>query len=112
MKALTLLAVLAAAACDRGGTTSPAAAHPGLVGAKVCEECHAAETAKWRQSDHHRAMAPADPANVVGDFGGTSFEYHGVTSKFTRADGKYVVTTDGPDGASRDFDVAYAFGFE
>jgi Tfp pilus assembly protein PilF len=56
-------------------------------------------------------MAPADAANVVGNFDGAGFEYHGVTSTFTRADGKYRVRTDGADGALHDFDVAYTFGF-
>ena len=110
-RALLVWLAFAAAGCGGSSAPSPAAAHPGFVGAKACEECHAEETAKWRQSDHHRAMAPADAANVVGDFGGASFEYHGVTSKFSRADGKYRVTTDGADGALHDFDIAYTFGF-
>src|SRR5262249_38661897 len=35
---------------------------------------------------------------------------HGVTTTFSRREGKYVVRTDGPDGVVRDFDVAYTFG--
>jgi Tfp pilus assembly protein PilF len=110
-RALSGAFVLAAAGCGGPRDASPAEAHPGFVGAEACAPCHAEETEKWRRSDHFRAMAPADAANVVGDFSGAKFEYHGVASTFSRVDGKYVVRTDDKDGSLRDFPVAYAFGF-
>jgi predicted CXXCH cytochrome family protein len=75
-----------------------------------CAGCHPAEAEAWAASDHFRAMAPASDASVLGDFGGVEFEHGGVTSRFSRRDGTFVVRTDGSDGRLADFDVAYAFG--
>jgi tetratricopeptide (TPR) repeat protein len=57
-------------------------------------------------------MAPADSANVRGDFSGVEFEHKGVTSRFTTRDGRYFVYTEGPDGEMADFEIAYTFGWE
>ena len=37
--------------------------------------------------------------------------HFGVTSTFYRADEKYMVRTDGLDGAQTDFEIAYVFGY-
>ena len=55
-------------------------------------------------------MQPATDATVAGDFKNARFSYAGVTSTFSRRDGKFVVRTDGPDGALHDYDVKYTFG--
>ena len=55
-------------------------------------------------------MQPATDASVAGDFNNARFSYAGVTSTFSRRDGKFVVRTDGPDGALHDYDVKYTFG--
>ena len=55
-------------------------------------------------------MQPATDASVAGDFNNARFSYAGVTSTFSRRDGKFVVRTDGPDGTLHDYDVKYAFG--
>ena len=80
------------------------------VGNGACAECHPAQAAAWVTSHHARAMAPATDETVLGDFGGAEFEHAGVTSKFFRRDGRFVVHTDGPDGALADFPVAFTFG--
>ena len=49
-------------------------------------------------------------SSVVGDFSNARFSYGGVTSTFSRRDGKFVVRTDGPDGTLHDYDVKYTFG--
>jgi Flp pilus assembly protein TadD len=59
---------------------------------------------------HARAMEAPSPLSVKAPFAGETFTIHGVTSRFSRHDDAYVVRTDGPDGAVRDFDVAYTFG--
>ncbi|HVH07420.1 MAG TPA: tetratricopeptide repeat protein [Myxococcota bacterium] len=71
-----------------------------------------AETGAWRGSDHERAMQPADASTVLGAFDDARFEKDGVTTTFSRRDGRLVVRTDGPDGALQDYDVAYTFGVE
>lgn len=55
-------------------------------------------------------MQPPTDVSVVGDFSNARFSYGGVTSTFSRRDGKFVVRTDGPDGTLHDYDVKYTFG--
>ena len=95
------------------GPTAPvAAAAAEYVGSEACAGCHAAEFADWRQSQHAKAMQHATADTVLGDFKEASFEYNGITSRFFRRDGKFVVNTDGPDGAMTDFEIAYTFGLD
>jgi predicted CXXCH cytochrome family protein len=81
------------------------------VGAAACGECHAEEMRRWTGSHHDRAMEKAGPDAVLGDFD-TTFTRHGITTTFSRRDGKYVVRTDGPDGTLQDYEVAYTFGVD
>ena len=73
-------------------------------------QCHQPEYHAWEGSDHDLAMALATEKTVLGDFNDTSFEYQGVTTKFFRRDGKYMVNTEGPDGELQDYKVKYTFG--
>ena len=82
------------------------------VGATACADCHAAETESWRGSHHDRAMEEATESTVLGDFDGATFERAGVTSTFSRREGRYFVRTDGPDGALDDYEIAYTFGVD
>jgi tetratricopeptide (TPR) repeat protein len=90
---------------------APAAA-PTVVGSGECASCHADEHRAWRASQHARAMQHATPETVLGDFNGARFTQDGVTSTFTRRDGRFFVRTDGPDGKLADFEVKYTFGVE
>ena len=83
---------------------------PTFVGGKTCAPCHAEETRLWVGSHHDHAMEVASEQSVIGDFNGASFSYGGVTSRFYRRDGKFLVYTDGPDGAMQEYEVAYTFG--
>ena len=56
------------------------------------------------------AMLTATAATVRGDFSGAQFEHFGVTSTFFRDGDKFMVRTDGPDGALHDYAIAYTFG--
>ncbi len=76
----------------------------------VCAQCHQAAAEQWRGSHHDLAMQPPTDTTVVGDFNATRFTYAGVTSTFSRRDGKFTVRTDGPDGKLADYDVKYTFG--
>ncbi len=55
-------------------------------------------------------MAEATESTVLGDFSGVTFTAHGIESRFFRRDGKFFVSTEGPDGKIADFEVAYTFG--
>jgi len=118
--AVALLVALAAGAIfwsQRDRPSEPVAAAAGVVpaparfvGAAACAECHAKEHAAWRGSDHDLAMQVADEKSVLGNFAGAKFVYGGITSTFFRRDGRFYVSTDGPDGKLADYEIRYAFG--
>ena len=56
-------------------------------------------------------MEVASETTVLGDFDNASFTYAGITSTFSKRDGKFIVRTDGPDGQLHDYEIAYTFGF-
>ena len=93
------------------GAQDAAAQDIAYVKDQVCAECHEAQYDRWLGSHHRHAMAPADPANVQGDFDDASFTHKGKTTRFFRKDGGYFVATEGPDGAPGDFQVRYTFGY-
>ncbi|HEX7217254.1 MAG TPA: multiheme c-type cytochrome [Methylomirabilota bacterium] len=80
------------------------------VGHQVCGQCHAQIEQRWRGSHHDLAMQPPTETTVAGNFNDARFTYAGITSTFSRRDGKFVVRTDGPDGALADYEVKYTFG--
>jgi tetratricopeptide (TPR) repeat protein len=92
--------------------TAPQGPAAQYVGSKACASCHQAAYDAWQGSQHAAAMLPASAESVKGDFSGTTFAYGGVTSTFSRRDGRFYVRTDGPDGKLGDFEVKYAFGVE
>ena len=92
-----------------GGEAPPA---PSFVGTAACARCHQSELEAWRGSDHDRAMEEASEATVLGDFRGATFTHFGVTSRFFRRDGRFMVHTEGVGGAMTDFEVTYTFGFD
>jgi len=90
-----------------------AAASPATyVGRDACTPCHEREVEAWRGSDHDRAMDVATDSTVLGDFNDVSVELHGVTSRFYRRDGKFLVYTEGPGGEMGEFEITYTFGFD
>jgi predicted CXXCH cytochrome family protein len=80
------------------------------VGRSTCAECHQSQHQLWLGSDHDRAMELASEESVLADFNDTSFTYHGVTTRFFRRGGKFMVNTEGPDGQLHDYVVKYTFG--
>jgi predicted CXXCH cytochrome family protein len=81
-----------------------------FIGSAQCASCHVAESRAWLGSQHQRAMGLPSDATVLGDFSDATFQYAGVTTRFFRRDGKFLVRTDGPDGSLADFEVKYTFG--
>ncbi len=55
-------------------------------------------------------MQPATDSTVLGDFNHASFNNNGVVSSFSRDGSKFMVRTDGPHGALRDYQIGYTFG--
>jgi len=110
---VTVLAVLTLGALARGWLSPlppDAMAGAKYVGRQTCAECHQKEHELWLGSDHDRAMQLATEETVLGDFNDTSFTYQGVTTRFFRRNGKFLVNTEGPDGQYRDYEIKYTFG--
>ena len=95
-----------------GAGSAATDAAPVFVGGAACTECHEAAARAWRGSDHDLAMAEANGETVKGNFNNVQVTFHGVTSRFSRRDGKYLVWTEGPGGAMAEFEVTHVFGFE
>jgi len=94
------------------GRQTPAQLTPATyVGRQVCTACHKREDDLWSGSDHDLAMQVANEETVRGDFNNTTFTYFGVTSKFSRRNGKFFVRTDGQDGKLHEYEITYTFGF-
>ena len=81
-----------------------------FVGREACRDCHEKQYDLYVGSDHDMAMDTATVETVLGDFDGAAFIHHGVTSRFSIRDSRYFVTTEGPDGALQEFEIAYVFG--
>jgi predicted CXXCH cytochrome family protein len=101
--AMTAAALRAEPAAQSGDTST-------FVGSAACGGCHESEMAAWRGSHHDLAMQEATAETVLGDFDDASFTQGEVTSRFFRRDGRFFVTTDGPDGKLADFEIRYTFG--
>ena len=108
LRRLAVLALLAG--CVAPGLHAETPAAPSYVGAQVCAGCHSTETKDWLTTHHAKAMQPATPATVLGDFADARFEQGGVTTIFSRAGDIFRVRTQGKDGGIADFDIAYTFG--
>ncbi len=83
-----------------------------FVGREACVECHDEAYEAWIRSDHDRAMDVATDSSVLGDFNESVFERAGITSRFYRREGKYLVYTEGPEGEMGEFEVTHTFGVE
>jgi tetratricopeptide (TPR) repeat protein len=95
----------------RAPRTEPAA-EARFVGSERCRACHPKAYDGWKSSNHAKAMQAARDGTVLGDFGGASFQHRGKAWRFFRQGEKYMVHAEGPDGAMRDYEVAYTFGVE
>jgi len=108
---IVLAFAIAAAFLASARAQEPASASR-FVGSTTCAACHAKESAAWQGSRHRQAMQVADAKTMLGNFNGAQFNYAGVTSTFTKRDGKFFARTDGPDGKLHDYEVRYTFGVD
>jgi predicted CXXCH cytochrome family protein len=109
---INILWLLIAASHSMHARAADPAAESRFVGSGACAACHAKEYSAWQGSQHRAAMQVADEKTVRGDFNAARFSYAGVTSAFSKRDGKFFVRTDGPDGKLHDYKVQYTFGIE
>ncbi len=83
-----------------------------FMGSQVCQGCHQPEFRDWTESHHFKAMQAATAQTVLGDFNNATFEYGGLTHRFFREGGKFMVETDNAAGELETFEISHTFGFE
>ncbi len=83
---------------------------PEFTGSDACRGCHRDQFEAWQGSHHRQAMQPATDATVLGDFTDAEFNYAGVTTRFFRHEGRFMVRTDDATGALQDFAISHTFG--
>lgn len=90
---------------------APAADPPAQYrGTETCVGCHAEEATRWRGSHHDLAMQPATDETILGDFNSSTVTAYGRTSRFYRDGDRFLVHTQGADGADHEFQIRYTFG--
>jgi tetratricopeptide (TPR) repeat protein len=105
------LAVIAAAAVAFDWWRAlPTGLKAQYVGREACVKCHAKQCDAWAGSDHDRAMDPATPQFVLGDFNDRELEHFGVTSRMSHKGDKFYVATDNREGRMETFEVKYVLG--
>ncbi len=111
--AFSAVVLLASGGCRESVQHSGRAAARGdYVGRQACKRCHEKEYASYIGSHHDLAMDLATGETVLGDFNDASLTHFGVTSRFYRKDGKFLVSTEGASGAVEEFEVKYTFGVD
>ena len=90
-------------------STSPSTAS--FVGSEACRDCHRNEFEKWKGSHHQLAMGEASEKTVLGDFNDSAFSLFGVTSRFYKKNGKFMVLTQGPEGEMKEYEITHTFGW-
>lgn len=83
---------------------------PTFASPQECYSCHQEEYQAWQKSHHAKAMLPANEQTVLGNFDNATFTQDGKTSTFFKKGSDYYVNTEGPDGKTQDFKIAYTFG--
>jgi len=82
------------------------------AGTEACIPCHEKEYQEWSGSHHDEAMMIANDSTVKGNFNDVTFYNQGVSTRFFKKDGKFMVNTEGPDGKYYDYEILYTFGTE
>ncbi len=100
--AFLFVASAAAAEPDDGDERSPR-----YVTSQACKTCHEQQFRDWSDSHHDWAWRDPQPENVLGNFDDASFNHNGVTTRFSKRNGRYYIETDGRDGKPREFEVKY-----
>jgi len=88
-----------------------ALASEGYLGAASCEECHQEEHDLWSHTAHARAMAPATPEFVRGDFeSDTVHTYDGQSYTMFRRGDSYFMRVPTVTGEETDAPILYTLG--
>ena len=108
-----LAALLIVGCGDKTPPAEPATEGPAtFVGSAACQSCHEPEFNQWLGSHHELAMQEATAATVLGNFSDVTLDYYGETTRFSKRDDGFYVTTADASGENREFKIAYVFGIE
>ncbi|MCE9671804.1 HEAT repeat domain-containing protein [Myxococcus stipitatus] len=81
------------------------------AGSAACGECHEDEHAAWSKDWHARALSPATPQYVVGDFKKHTHFKGDSSEAWMRRDGeRHFMRTRGADGQLAEFPVQWVVG--
>src|SRR5438067_13676819 len=72
------------------------------AGSASCKECHEKDFERWSHDWHARALAPADPKNVAGDFGSRHFRGESSEAWMSRKGETFVMRTRNREGQPAD----------
>ncbi len=80
------------------------------AGADACRDCHQEKFERWSKDWHARALSPAEPQYIVGDF--ANAHYRGASSEawMQKRGDAFVMRTKGPGGKVAAFPVKYVVG--
>lgn len=103
---------------DRGGAGDDARSNltadapATYVDEPTCAACHPTQAADWLGSHHDLAMQEATDQTVLGDFADQIFQLGDLHYRFWKSGDRFLVTTAGEDGVTRDFPIRYTFGVD
>jgi hypothetical protein len=117
---LTLLVIACHREAPHAQTPTATAASPGsfeslpssnaYAGSASCKECHEKNFERWSHDWHARALAPANPKSVAGNFGDRHFRGESSEAWMSRRDGAFVMRTRGREGKLADYPVSWVIG--
>lgn len=110
LRCLMFLAMLAAASLPAAAGGGAGKQHAGYVADTLCAACHLRQMAAWLGSKHDKAMQPAMPQSVLGDFRGPLPEPFLPDTRLVSDAGGHRVSTPGPDGQIQAFAVTHVLG--
>ncbi|MDP6978865.1 MAG: tetratricopeptide repeat protein [Myxococcota bacterium] len=102
----------AAAGSDLAAASETDVAKATYIGARACGACHPDALRAWGGSHHDLAMQEATPKTVLGNFEGATHTQYGVTTRFTRDEGRYWIESEDDRGERKRFEAVYAFGVD
>jgi HEAT repeat protein len=80
------------------------------AGSASCKECHESDFERWSHDWHARALAPATPKNVAGDFANRHFRGQSSEAWTARENEAFVMRTRNREGQLADYPVSWVIG--
>ena len=82
-----------------------------FVGSDSCGQCHQNELKQWQSSHHAKAMMAPTAENVLGDFDNKEVSFNDASTRFTKSEDGYFITTKSAANKTETYKVSYTFGY-